>query len=113
MASVDELAADIEGGGDRIYCHVPVLICSANRLARAGVWEAQREASTAKAINDFLRDMLMLATPARSLGRQPTVREAVDLAIAGASKVIEKNLDTEADRKLVSDYLASLRGTAS
>lgn len=40
-------------------------------------------------------------------------REAVDLSIAAATKVIEKNLDTEADRKLVTDYLASLRGTAS
>ncbi len=35
-------------------------------------------------------------------------REAVELSIAAASKVIEKNLDTAADRKLVTDYLASL-----
>ncbi|HEY2806818.1 MAG TPA: F0F1 ATP synthase subunit B [Gemmatimonadales bacterium] len=40
-------------------------------------------------------------------------KEAVDLSIAAATKVIEKNLDTEADRKLVTDYLASLRNTAS
>lgn len=40
-------------------------------------------------------------------------KEAVELSIAAASKVIEKNLDTEADRKLVQDYLASLRSTAS
>lgn len=37
-------------------------------------------------------------------------REAVDLSIAAASKVIEKNLDTEADRKLVQDYLAAMHG---
>ena len=37
-------------------------------------------------------------------------REAVELSIAAASKVIEKNLDTEADRKLVQDYLAALHG---
>jgi F-type H+-transporting ATPase subunit b len=32
--------------------------------------------------------------------------EAVDLAIAGASKVIEKNLDDQTNRKLVETYLA-------
>jgi F-type H+-transporting ATPase subunit b len=36
--------------------------------------------------------------------------EAVELSIAAASKVIEKNLDTAADRKLVQDYLAGLHG---
>ncbi len=35
-------------------------------------------------------------------------REAVDLAIAGASKVIEKNLDDAQNRKLVEGYLASI-----
>jgi len=32
----------------------------------------------------------------------------VDLAIAGASKVIERNLDTDANRKLVESYLGSV-----
>ena len=36
-------------------------------------------------------------------------REAVELSIAAASKVIERNLDTEADRKLVQDYLNNLQ----
>ena len=36
-------------------------------------------------------------------------KEAVDLAIAAASKVIEKNLDDSANRKLVEGYLASAR----
>jgi F-type H+-transporting ATPase subunit b len=36
--------------------------------------------------------------------------EAVELSIAAASKVIERNLDTDADRKLVQDYLAGLTG---
>jgi F-type H+-transporting ATPase subunit b len=35
-------------------------------------------------------------------------REAVDLAIAGASKVIERNLDDAGNRKLVESYLAGL-----
>jgi F-type H+-transporting ATPase subunit b len=42
-------------------------------------------------------------------------REAVDLALAGASKVIERNLDSDANRKLVESFLGSLNkpsGTA-
>jgi F-type H+-transporting ATPase subunit b len=35
-------------------------------------------------------------------------REAVDLALAGASKVVEQNLESEKNRKLVESYLASL-----
>jgi F-type H+-transporting ATPase subunit b len=35
-------------------------------------------------------------------------REAVDLAIAGASKVIEKNLDSGANRELVESFLSSI-----
>src|SRR5260370_5999697 len=36
-------------------------------------------------------------------------REAVDLSIAAASRVIEANLDTDANRRLVTDFLESLR----
>lgn len=35
-------------------------------------------------------------------------REAVDLAIAGASKVIEKNLDDESNRRIVESFLSSI-----
>jgi F-type H+-transporting ATPase subunit b len=35
-------------------------------------------------------------------------REAVELSIAAASRVIEANLDTEANRRLVTEYLASI-----
>ena len=35
-------------------------------------------------------------------------REAVDLALAGASKVIEQNLDSSKNRQLVEAYLSSL-----
>jgi F-type H+-transporting ATPase subunit b len=36
-------------------------------------------------------------------------REAIDLALAGASKVIEKNLDDVQNRKLVESYLSSMK----
>jgi F-type H+-transporting ATPase subunit b len=35
-------------------------------------------------------------------------REAIELAIAGASKVIERNLDDEANRKIVESFLTSI-----
>ena len=35
-------------------------------------------------------------------------REAVDLALAGASKVVEKNLDDQTNRRLVESFLASV-----
>lgn len=35
-------------------------------------------------------------------------REAVDLAIAGASKVIERNLDDDSNRRIVESFLASI-----
>jgi F-type H+-transporting ATPase subunit b len=35
-------------------------------------------------------------------------REAVDLSLAAASKLLEKRLDTETDRKIVQEYLASV-----
>ena len=35
-------------------------------------------------------------------------REAVDLAIAGATKVVEENLDNDKNRKLVEEFLSSL-----
>ncbi len=35
-------------------------------------------------------------------------REAVDLSIAAASKLVESNLDSEANRRLVLDYLATI-----
>ena len=38
-------------------------------------------------------------------------REAVDLAIAGASKVVEHNLDNSANRRLVESFLASTPAT--
>ena len=41
--------------------------------------------------------------------RSPQLRrEAVDLAIAGASKVIEQNLESQKNRQLVESYLASI-----
>jgi F-type H+-transporting ATPase subunit b len=40
-------------------------------------------------------------------------REAVDLALAGASKVIERNMDSQANRQLVEGFLATIKPAAT
>jgi F-type H+-transporting ATPase subunit b len=40
-------------------------------------------------------------------------RETIDLAIAGASRVIEQNLDSDANRRIVESYLASIGSQAT
>ena len=57
---------------------------------------AQVEADNAKALNNFLRDMLTLATPARSQGNKVTVREAVDLAAQKLSGFSPDQAEVEA-----------------
>jgi len=44
----------------------------------------------------------------RERARLDLRREAVDLAVRGAGRVIEQNLDTESNRALVENFLASL-----
>ena len=49
----------------------------------------------------------------KAQARSPQLRrEAVDLAIAGAGKVIEQNLDQAANRQLVESFLASVTPAA-
>ncbi|MGQ0561141.1 MAG: F0F1 ATP synthase subunit B [Gemmatimonadota bacterium] len=38
-------------------------------------------------------------------------KEAVELAIAAASKLVEKKLDTQEDRRVVTEFLASIEGS--
>jgi F-type H+-transporting ATPase subunit b len=49
----------------------------------------------------------------RERARLDMHREAVDLAVRGAGRVIEQNLDTESNRALVEKFLASLTPVAS
>lgn len=86
--------------------------------------EAQRLIADARAIAEKSRAELlektrqdqqeMLERARRDIGieRDKAIaelrREAVDLAIAGASKVVEQNLDSDKNRKLVEAFLTSL-----
>lgn len=86
--------------------------------------EAQRMIADARAVAEKSRAELlektrldqqeMLERARRDIGveRDKAIaelrREAVDLAIAGASKVVEQNLDSDKNRKLVESFLTSL-----
>jgi F-type H+-transporting ATPase subunit b len=84
--------------------------------------EAQRIIAEGRAVGDKLRAEMLEETRAQQQDMLERARreiqtektnaiaelreEAVDLALAGASKVIEKNLDDPTNRKLVESFLA-------
>lgn len=90
--------------------------------------EAQDIVAKAKAVAQKERDALLaraheeqeqvLERARREIGaeRDKAIvalrREAVDLSIAAASKLVEANLDSEANRRLVTEYLSGLEGKA-
>jgi len=78
--------------------------------ARA-VAEKERETLLARAREEY-EQLLARARKEIDAEKEKAIlelrREAVDLSIAAASKLIEGNLDSEANRRLVLEYLASL-----
>ena len=81
-------------------------------LARAkGVAQKEREQLLAKTREE--QDQLLERARREIVSEKEKAilalrREAVDLSIAAASKLVETNLDSDANRRLVLDYLASL-----
>ena len=81
-------------------------------LAKAKtVSQKEREALLAKAREEY-EALLNRARKDIDAEKEKAIqalrREAVDLSIAAASRVIEANLDTDANRKLVTEFLESL-----
>jgi F-type H+-transporting ATPase subunit b len=76
-----------------------------------GVADKERAALLAKAREEY-EQLLTRARKEIAEEREKALvalrREAVDLSIAAASKLIEANLDTDANRHLAMEYLASL-----
>lgn len=86
--------------------------------------EAQKLIADGRAVGDKLRAGMieetraqqqdMLERARREIDAEKTRaiaelrREAVDLAIAGASKVIEKNLDDSSNRRIVESFLSTI-----
>ncbi|MGH7699495.1 MAG: F0F1 ATP synthase subunit B [Gemmatimonadales bacterium] len=94
------------------------------RLLASARGEAQELIGRAKQVAEKEREALLarareeqeelLARARREIGEEKQKalldlrREAVDLALAAAAKLIEQKLDEEANRKLVTEYLATL-----
>jgi F-type H+-transporting ATPase subunit b len=84
-------------------------------LAKAkSVSQKERETLLAKAREEY--DALLARArkdidTEKEKAIQALRREAVELSIAAASRVIESNLDTEANRRLVTDFLEGLSKT--
>ena len=82
-------------------------------LAKAkSLAQKEREALVAKGHEEQER---MLERARKEIGAerdkaiQELRREAVELSIAAASKLVETNLDSDANRRLVTEYLAGLK----
>ena len=68
----------------------------AERVAEQRRADAEQQAAIAQAANNFLHEVLSLASPAKAMGRQVTVREAVDMAAADVSAFTAGQPETEA-----------------
>jgi F-type H+-transporting ATPase subunit b len=93
------------------------LIAEAKGQAHAIIVEARGVAEKDRALaieKTRLEQEELLARARREIGAERDMavadlrREAVDLSLAAASRLIEKRLDGDTDRKLVLDYLATL-----
>ena len=68
----------------------------AERVAEQRQADAEQQTAIAQAANNFLHEVLSLASPAKAMGRQVTVREAVDIAAADVSAFTAGQPETEA-----------------
>lgn len=110
---------------ERVNAEAKRLLEEHKALVAGGRAEAQDIVARAKAVAQKERDALLakgheeqerlLERARREIAEerdkavQALRREAVELSIAAASRVVEANLDSEANRRLVVDYLAGLK----
>lgn len=113
-------------GAKRDRAAAAELLSQQRALLEAGRADAQKFIADSRAVAEKMRaDMLaetkqqqeaMLDGARRSIEAEKVAaiaqlrRESVDLAIAGASRVIEQNLDNANNRRIVENFLGSLEG---
>ena len=113
-------------GAKRDRAAAAELLAQQRALLEAGRADAQKFIVDSRAVAEKMRaDMLaetkhqqeaLLDGARRSIEGEKIAaiaqlrRESVDLAIAGASRVIEKNLDNANNRRIVENFLGSLEG---
>jgi F-type H+-transporting ATPase subunit b len=113
-------------GAKRDRAAAAELLSQQRLLLEAGRADAQKFIADSRAVAEKMRaDMLaetkqqqemMLDGARRSIEGEKVAaiaqlrRESIDLAIAGASRVIEQNLDNTNNRRIVENFLGSLEG---
>ena len=127
LKSVEEREARIAkqlADAERANAEAARLLEQHKEALAAARTEAQETVAKAKAVAQKEREQLLARTreeqeqllerarrdieAEKEKAIQALRREAVDLSIAAASKLVETNLDSDANRRLVLDYLASL-----
>jgi F-type H+-transporting ATPase subunit b len=127
LAAVEAREASLQAALDKARQdreQAAALLDEQRKQIEAARTEAQRYIADGRATADKMRaEMLeqtrtqqqeMLERARRDIENEKSLaiaalrREAVDLALAGASKVIERNLDDVTNRKLVENFLGSL-----
>jgi len=109
---------------ERAQAEAARLLEEHKRLVAAARAESQQLIAQARAVAEKERGTLLakareeyeqlLARARKDIGEEKEKailelrREAVDLSIAAASKLVEAKLDTDANRRLVMEYLATL-----
>ena len=127
LKSVEEREARIAkqlGDAEKANVEAARLLEEQKRVLSAARAESQDILAKAKGVAQKEREQLLAKTreeqdqllerARREIGGEKEKailalrREAVDLSIAAASKLVETNLDSDANRRLVLDYLAGL-----
>ena len=125
VESREKALEDAIEGAKRDREAAAALLAEHKAQIEAGRGQAQQLIADGRAVSEKMRaDMLeetrkqqaeMLEQARRDIDGEVTKAiaqlrtEAVDLAIAGAGKVIEQNLDSAANRRIVDQFLGSLR----
>ncbi|MFQ5704333.1 MAG: F0F1 ATP synthase subunit B [Gemmatimonadales bacterium] len=131
VRSVEEREQRIAGQlehADKLNAEAKAALEEHNRLLAKSKDEAQALIAEAKSVAEKEREHLLEKTRQEQeqllerakreieAERERAVaglrREAVDLSLAAAAKLIRQKLDSETDRKVVEDYLASLEDRA-
>ena len=111
-------------GAKRDRAEAASVLAEQQRQIEAAKNEAQKIIVEGRQVGDKLRAQMieethqqqqqMLERARTEIGREKEEaiaelrREAIELAIAGASKVVEKNLDDQSNRKIVESFLSSI-----
>jgi len=113
-------------GAKRDRAEAATLLAQHRTQLEAGRGEAQKLIADGRAVSEKMRSDMMTQTKQQQEEMIEQARrviegeksaaiaslrsEAVDLAIAGASRVIEQNLDSTNNRRIVETFLSSLEG---